>query len=101
MASGSFMLPLLSCWRLLAALRALRQCGFCASPRDVGQMGATAAEDSDALVQEEGKWVSWVVGVAASLTRNRLRHLLHYCSGPSLFAALLHEKASVVKWALG
>ena len=42
----------------------------------------------------------WWLSLLCRLTRNRFRHLLHYCSGPSLCAALLSPSPDLIKWAL-
>ena len=91
MVGGSFLVPLVNTWRLLSDKRRLHQAGFITSATEAAAAGAPLTTESTGLLEDEQRWVMWLVGLLSALTRNRLRHLLAYTSGPFLFAALVAQ----------
>ena len=95
------MLPLMQSLDLLSKEVELKKCGFCVTPNQLSSMGVTTDRDPGGVLADESKWMMWLMTLLGSLTRNRIKHLLHYSLGPGLFAGLLSEKPATVKWVLG
>ena len=98
MAEGAFLQPLYDSWQILSDPVRLEACGFLCSLTTAARAGYT---EGGPLEEDEGSWATWIVFLLASLTRNRLRHLLFYQKGPGLLAGLLAGDADRVQECLG